>query len=76
MRVIERNRWMVNVEICRDSEGAWHLHIEDGRGNATVWIDPFDTEQAALDAAVEAIDAEGIVAFIGPDSEMRYLLDA
>jgi uncharacterized protein len=76
MSVIERNRWTVNVEICRDREEGWYLYIEDGRGNATVWTDPFATEQAALDAAVEAIDTEGIESFIGPDTDMRYLFDA
>ncbi len=73
MRVIERNRWSVNVEICHDREGGWILQIEDGRGNTTVWTDPFATEQAALDAAIEAIDTEGIESFIGPDGDMRFL---
>jgi hypothetical protein len=76
MRVIERNQWSVNVEICRDHEGGWILQIEDGRGNATVWTDPFTTEQKAIDAAVKAIDTEGIETFIGPDSEMRFSFDA
>lgn len=76
MRLIERNRWTVDVEIYRDHEGGWILQIDDGRGNATVWTDPFATEQAALDAALEAIDSEGIESFIGPDSDMRFLFDA
>ncbi len=76
MRVIERNRWTVNVEIYQDREGEWILQVEDGRGNATVWTDPFTTEQAAFDAALKAIDTEGIESFIGPDSDMRFLFDA
>lgn len=76
MRVIERNRWTVNVEIYPDREGGWILQIVDGRGNATIWTDPFATEQTALDAALEAIDNDGIESFIGPDSDMRYLFDA
>ena len=76
MRVIERNRWTVYVEIYRDREGGWILHVDDGYGNATVWTNPFATEQAALNAVVEAIDTEGIESFIGPDSEMQYLFDA
>jgi len=75
MRVIERNRWTVNVDIWRDRDGGWNLQIDDGYGNGTIWTDPFVTEQAALDAAVEAIDKEGIESFIGPDSEMGYLFD-
>lgn len=76
MRVIEKNQWTVNVEIDRDREGGWILQIEDGRGNATVWTDPFAGEQAALHAALEAIDTEGIESFIGPASDMRFLFDA
>ena len=76
MRVIERNQWMVNVETYRDRDGGWYLHIEDGRGNATAWTEPFATEQSALDAAFSAIATEGIESFIGPDSDMRYLFDA
>ena len=76
MAVIERNRWTVNVEIDPSDSGEWFLRIDDGRGNATCWVEPFDTEQAALDAAIEAIDAEGIETFIGPDSEMCYLFDS
>jgi hypothetical protein len=76
MPVIERNQWTVNVEVYRDGDGKWMLQIEDGRGNATVWTDHFASKQAALDAALEAIETEGIDSFIGPDSDMRYLFDA
>jgi len=76
MRVIERNRWTVNVEIYRDHEEGWILQIDDGRGNATIWTDSFATEQAALDAALKAIDTEGIESFIGPDGDMCFLFDA
>lgn len=76
MRVIERNRWKVNVEIHRDDTGGWILHIDDGRGNATIWAKSFDTEHAALEAALQAIDAEGIETFIGPDSELHFLFDS
>ena len=76
MRVIERNQWTVNVEIYRDHEAGWILQIEDGRGNATIWTDPFAAEQEAIDAAVKAVDTEGIETFIGLGSEMRFSFDA
>jgi len=76
MRVIERDGWTVNVEIYPSDTGGWFLQIDDGRDSATCWIEPFDTEQAALDAALHAIDAEGIDTFIGPDSELRYIFDS
>ncbi len=76
MRVIEKNGWTVYVEIFREGDSGWILQIGDGRGNGTVWKDFFHTQQAALDAAYHAIDKEGIEAFIGPDSEMRFLFDS
>lgn len=76
MRVIERNRWMVYVETVPDGNGGWFLWIEDGRGHLTGWVESFATEQAAVDAAIEAIDNEGIESFIGPNSDMRIFFDA
>ena len=64
------------MEIYPDREGGWFLQVGDGRGNATNWTDTFPTEQAALEAALKAIDTEGIETFIGPASDMRYLFDA
>jgi uncharacterized protein len=40
-------------------EPGWILEIEDERGTSTVWSEPFDTEQAALDEALAAIAEEG-----------------
>lgn len=76
MRVIERNQWTVYVEVTPDDNGGWFLRIEDGRGNSTNWWESFATEQAAVDAAIEAIDNEGIESFIGPNSDMRIFFDA
>ena len=76
MRVIERNGWTVYVEIYPDDTGRWNLQIGDGRGNVAIWTDTFDTHRAALHAALQAIDAEGIETFIGPDSELRFLFDS
>ncbi len=46
----------------------WLLEVVDEYGNSTVWDDPFDTEQEALDEAMNTIDEEGINALIGPES--------
>ena len=75
-RVVERDQWTVNVVIHDDGQGGWLLEIVDRRGNLTGWTDSFPTDQVALDAAIEAIDDEGIETFIGPDSDLRFLLDA
>ena len=76
MRVVERNQWTVYVETTPDGNGGWFLRIEDGRGNMTGRIESFVTEQAVVDAAIEAIDDEGIESFIGPKSDMRIFFDA
>lgn len=76
MRVIERSGWTVNIEVEQSDTGEWFLRIDDGRGNATCWVEPFASEQAAYTAAIEAIDAEGIETFIGPDSDLRFLFDS
>ena len=75
-RIVERNRWTVNVEIYDDGQGGWILGIVDSRGNSTIWTDSFATDQAALDEAIRAIGSEGIESFIGSDSDMRFLFDA
>jgi hypothetical protein len=42
------------------SQTRWILEVEDHLGGSTVWDEPFSTEQAALDAALQAIDEEGV----------------
>lgn len=76
MRVIERNRWTVYVKTTPDGNGGWFLRIEDGRGNMTNWVESFQTEQAAVDAAIEAIDNEGIETFIGPRIDIPIFFDS
>lgn len=57
----------VQIEIYRgEPNGRWLLEVVDDHWNSTVWDDEFDTEQAALDAALAAIAEEGIRAMIGP----------
>ena len=38
--------------------------IRDREGTSHVWDDRFATDQAALDAVHEAIDEEGVAAFL------------
>ncbi|MCS6760463.1 MAG: YecA family protein, partial [Candidatus Devosia euplotis] len=55
------------VEICiyrgPDCSPRWLLEVEDETGGSTVWDEPFETDQEALDAALKAIDEEGIGSF-------------
>ncbi|MCX2834850.1 hypothetical protein [Microbulbifer thermotolerans] len=59
----------VQIDIYEDGEGGWLLEIVDENNNSTVWEDSFDTEQEALDEALDALREEGIAAFVGPVQE-------
>jgi division protein CdvB (Snf7/Vps24/ESCRT-III family) len=65
---VTRDGKTVQIEIFEDGENGWLLEVVDEYGNSTVWDDPFDTEQEALDEAMNTLDEEGIDALIGPES--------
>lgn len=56
----------VHIDIYEDGEGGWLLEIVDENNNTTVWEDAFESDQAALDEALEALRDEGIANFVGP----------
>ena len=57
----------VYVKIYGDGKGKWILEVEDEHDNSTVWDDPFDTDQDALDEVLKTIREEGIWCLIdGP----------
>jgi hypothetical protein len=56
------------IDIFEDGHGGWLLEAIDEYNNSTVWDDPFDTDQAALDEALDVVENEGIEALIGPES--------
>ena len=55
----------VHIDIYEDGEGGWLLEILDEYNNSTVWEDNFETEEQALEEALEALAEEGIEAFVG-----------
>ena len=46
-----------------EHEVAWSLEVVDDEGTSTVWDDLFDTDQAALDEVLKAVEKEGRGAF-------------
>jgi uncharacterized protein len=54
--------WELDVEIHKQGR-KWRLEVIDERGTHNVWIEPFATEQAALDEALRAIKEEGVESF-------------
>lgn len=64
-RTVASEQTRLQIYIYRGPRDAnWLLEVEDHSGGSTVWDDPFETEQAALDAALLAIDEDGIESFV------------
>jgi len=53
------------IEIYRlETDGAWTLEVVDAVNTSHVWDDQFASDKDARDAAIEAIEREGAVAFM------------
>ncbi|MGM0913863.1 MAG: hypothetical protein ACQEXC_08405 [Pseudomonadota bacterium] len=64
-QTIIRDGLTLQVDIYRlEEEVDWLLEVVNEEGTSHVWDDRFATDQAALDAVHEAIDEEGIAAFL------------
>lgn len=64
-QTITRDGHTLQVDIYRlEEEVDWLLEVVNEEGTSHVWDDRFATDQAALDAVHEAIDEEGIAAFL------------
>ena len=54
----------VDVEIYRlESDPMWTLEVVDNEGGSTVWDDPFNTDEDALEAFRTVLTKEGFGAF-------------
>lgn len=64
-QAITRDGHTLQVDIYRlEEEVDWLLEVVNEDGTSHVWDDRFATDQAALDAVHEAIDEEGVAAFL------------
>jgi len=63
-QTVTRDGESVRVDIYKGEEDGWFLEIVDINGNSSVWDDTFETDQLALDAALSAIETEGVRSFI------------
>lgn len=69
-REVTRDGATVRIFIYRGrADPGWLLEIEDELGGSTVWDDPFDSDQAALDEALQTIDEDGIHSFAEQHSD-------
>jgi uncharacterized protein len=61
----------IQVDIYRgEDESGWILEIIDEENASTIWDEPFDTDQEALDAVTIVIKHDGIRSFLEGDSEV------
>jgi hypothetical protein len=69
-REISGDDTKIQVDIYRgEDESRWILEVIDEENTSTVWDDPFDTDQEALDEVMEVIEKDGIRSFLEGESE-------
>lgn len=63
----------IQVDIYRGEEGTgWILEVIDEENASTIWNEPFDSDQEALDAVMEVIAQDGIRSFLEGDPEAMH----
>ena len=63
----------IQVDIYRgEDESVWILEVIDEENASTVWDEPFDSDQEALDEAMEIIERDGIRTFLEGESEEMH----
>ena len=63
----------IQVDIYRgDDESGWILEVIDEENASTIWDEPFDTDQEALNAVLTVIKHDGIRSFLEGDSEEMH----
>jgi uncharacterized protein len=69
-REISGDGTWIQVDIYRGgNESGWILEVVDEENTSTVWDEPFNTDQEALDVVLEVIDRDGIRSFLEGDTE-------
>ena len=72
-REIVEDGTKIQVDIYRvEGIPGWALEVIDEENASTVWDDPFDTDQEALDAVMEIIEKDGIRSFLESDSAVMH----
>ena len=60
-REINEDGTRIQVDIYRgENESGWILEVIDEENTSIIWDDPFDTDQEASNAVIEAIEHDGI----------------
>ena len=62
----------MQIDIYEDGESGWLLEVVDEFNNSTVWEDPFETDESALNEAINTIKTEGIASLIGTETGVEH----
>lgn len=62
-RTVTKGGWDLEILIYEDGEGQWLLNVVNDADVSTCWIEPFQTDQAALNEALKAIEENSIEYF-------------
>ena len=69
-REITADGTTIQVDIYRgENEPGWILEVIDEENASTIWDEPFDTDQEALNAVLEVIELDGIRSFLDGEHE-------
>ena len=70
-REIIKDGTRIQVDIYRgESETGWILEVIDEEDASTIWDEPFDTDQEALDTVIKVIELDGIRSFLVGEYEI------
>ena len=62
-----------SIEIYRlETDKAWALEVVDRDGTSHVWDEQFKSDKDARNAAIQAIEAEGPIAFMRGDNVIPF----
>jgi uncharacterized protein len=72
-REISKDGTKIQIDIYRgEDDSGWILEVIDEENASTVWDDPFNSDQEALDAVMEVIEKDGIRSFLESDSGVTH----
>jgi hypothetical protein len=72
---VSRDGATLHIFIFRGhTEAVWHLEVEDHLGGSTVWDEQFETDHAAREAALRAIEQQGVASFLVPPGAETSLI--
>ena len=70
-REIIKDGTRIQVDIYRgENETGWILEVIDEEDASTIWDEPFDTDQEALDTVIKVIELDGIRSFLVGEYEI------